>query len=126
MSAPRRARTRAAFATIALLAALVPTRALASATITIINLDSAGNGLNDPTPLSPAGGNPGTTIGEQRFNAMQYAANLWGAVLNSTVVIRVGASFQALTCSSNSAVLGQAGAASVHRDFAGAPVANTW
>src|SRR5262249_16920147 len=110
-------RTRAALAVIALLAALSPGRAHASATITIVNLDSAGGGLNDTTPLAPAGGNPGTTIGDQRFNAMQYAANLWGAVLNSTVEIRVGASFQPLTCNSSSAVLGQAGAASVHRDF---------
>jgi hypothetical protein len=127
MSAARPVRTRAAVAMVALMAAaLFPGRAHASATITIINLDSAGSGLNDPTPLSPAGGNPGTTIGDQRFNAMQYAANLWGAKLNSTVQIRVGASFQPLSCNSSSAVLGQAGAASVHRDFAGAPVANTW
>ena len=61
MSATRPApRTAAALAVIALLAALSPARVHASATITIINLDSAGSGLNDTTPLSPAGGNPGT------------------------------------------------------------------
>ena len=110
----------------ALVLVLAPASAHAAATITIVNLDGAGVGLNDMTAIAPAGGNPGTTIGAQRLNAMQYAANLWGAVVDSTVEIRVGASFTPLTCSSTSAILGQAGTNNIFRDFAGAPVASTW
>src|SRR6185503_3371645 len=35
-------------------------------------------------------------------------------------------SFTPLSCNSSSAILGQAGPNSVHRNFTGAPVANTW
>jgi hypothetical protein len=104
---------------------LIPVRARAAATITIINLDGAGVGLNDPTPVAPIGGNPGTTLGAQRFNAMQFAANTWGALLNSAVPIRVGSSFAPLFCTGSFATLGQAGPNTVHRDFAGAPLAST-
>lgn len=37
-----------------------------AADIVPINNDPAGQGLNDPTPISPQGGNSGTTVGEQR------------------------------------------------------------
>lgn len=100
--------------------------AQASSTITIINLDGAGIGLNDPTPMAPVGGNPGTTLGAQRFNAMQFAADTWEVLLDSPVQIRVGSSFTALFCNASSATLGQAGPNTVHRDFAGAPVTGTW
>jgi len=60
----------------------------------------------------------------QRLNAMQFAADIWGAVLESPVEIRIGASFSTLACSSTSAVIGETGPNSVHRDFAGAPVAS--
>ena len=59
-----------------------------AATITIINLDGAGEGFNDPTPATPVGGNPGTTIGQQRLNVFQEAANIWGGLLPSAVEIR--------------------------------------
>jgi len=112
--------------TLALLACVADASAAQAATITIVDLDGAGVGLNDPTPVSPAGGNNGTTIGAQRLNAMQFAANTWGALVQSPVEIRIGASFANLPCSSSSAVIGQTGPNSVHRDFAGAPLANTW
>jgi hypothetical protein len=57
--------------------------AFASANIVIQNSDPAGVGFNDPTPATPVGGNNGTTLGQQRLNAFQYAANLWGATLTS-------------------------------------------
>ncbi len=44
--------------------AAVPAHA---ATITIVNLDGAGEGFNDATPATPVGGNPGITVGEQRL-----------------------------------------------------------
>ena len=48
-----------------------------------INFDGADEGYNDPTPAAPVGGNPGTTIGEQRQIVAQFAAELWGSVLVS-------------------------------------------
>src|SRR4051812_37915367 len=95
-------------------------------TFTINSLDGGGEGFNDPTPRSPEGGNPGTTLGTLRLNAFQQAANQWAVLLNSSVVIPVDASFDALFCDPGSALLGQAGPQSISRDFAGAPIANTW
>lgn len=102
--------------------------ALASqaATITIVNQNAPGVGFNDPTPATPVGGNPGTTLGAQRLYAFQHAADIWGATLTSSVPIRIGASFVPLSCTANSAVLGSAGANEIWSDFPNAPRANTW
>ena len=97
-----------------------------AATITIVNQNAAGIGFNDPTPATPVGGNPGTTLGQQRLYAFQYAANIWGATLSSAVPIRIGASFVPLSCTANSAVLGSAGANEIWSDFTNAPRQNTW
>lgn len=97
-----------------------------AATIVISNGDAAGVGFNDPAPVAPVGGNPGTTLGQQRLIAFQAAANKWGATLTSTVTITVYATFEALTCTATSAVLGSAGATEVFRDFTGAGAAGTW
>lgn len=97
-----------------------------AATFTILSKDGAGEGFNDPSPRAPVGGNAGTTLGQQRLNAFQYAANLWGATLQSDVAIRVASKFDPLTCSSYSAMLGQAGPTTALKDFPGAPIANTW
>ena len=43
----------------------------AAATITIVNVNAPGVGFNDPTPVAPVGGNPGTTIGQQRLKAFR-------------------------------------------------------
>ena len=67
-----------------------------AADIIPVNNDPAGQGLNDTTPIAPAGGNSGMTVGEQRRIVYQFAADLWGAVLRSDVQIRVGASFRPL------------------------------
>lgn len=96
------------------------------ARIIIRNGDSAGEGFNDPTPTNPVGGNPGTTLGQQRLIAFQYAADLWAEVLSSDVDIVVDARFDGLSCSSGSGVLGSAGPTTVARDFAGAPLPETW
>jgi PKD repeat protein len=95
-------------------------------TITIVNKDSAGQGLNDPTPATPVGGNPGTTIGQQRLNVFNEAARIWGQILPGDIEIRLDASFTPLDCSSDSAVLAQAGPTAVDADFPGAPVPGTW
>ena len=104
--------------------ALVP--GASATTITIVNGDGAGEGLNDPTAVAPVGGNPGVTLGAQRLNALQEAANIWASLLNSTQTILVTTTFDSLPCSSSTARLGQAGPKTFQRDFVGAPVASTW
>lgn len=101
-------------------------QAQAAATIVIQNLNAAGEGFNDPTPAAPVGGNAGTTLGQQRLIAFQTAANIWGATLTSSQTIVIRASFEPLTCTATSAVLGSAGAWNIWRDFAGAAKVNTW
>ena len=98
----------------------------ASATITIVNLDSPGEGFSDPTPAAPVGGNPGTTIGQQRLNVFNKAAQIWDAILGSPVTIVIAASFDPLFCNATSAVLGSAGPITVSASFPGAAFANTW
>lgn len=100
--------------------------AQAAATITIQNLNAAGVGFNDPAPAVPVGGNAGTTLGQQRLIAFQAAADQWGATLTSTQTIVIRASFEPLTCTANSAVLGSAGAYNIWNNFAGAGKADTW
>jgi hypothetical protein len=94
--------------------------------IIISNLDGAGEGFNDTTAVAPAGGNPGTTLGEQRLNVFEQAARIWEAIIDSDVTIVVEAQFNPLYCTSSQAVLGSAGANTAHRNFANAPVGNTW
>lgn len=101
-------------------------QARASATIIIQNMNDAGEGFNDPTPAVPVGGNAGTTLGRQRLIAFQAAADQWGATLTSTQPIVIRASFEPLTCTASTAVLGSAGAWNIWRDFAGAGKPNTW
>ena len=112
---------------------LLPALALActvtasqAATITIVNLDSAGEGFNDPTIVAPVGGNSGTTVGQQRLLVFQQAASIWGGILPSAVPILVNSYFNPLTCTTSSAILGSAGANYIFRDFTNAPLAGTW
>ena len=100
--------------------------AFGAATITINNMNAAGVGFNDTTPAAPVGGNTGTTLGQQRLIAFTYAANIWGATLTSTQPITINAQFSALTCTATTAVLGSAGALTIHANFAGAPFTGTW
>lgn len=87
--------------------------------------DAAGGGFDDTTVVAPAGGNAGTTLGQQRLNAFQAAGDKWGTTLTSAVNIRISARWTALTCTATSAVLGSAGATEVFRD-SGLPVAGHW
>jgi len=95
-------------------------------TIVILNNDAAGVGFNDPTPVSPVGGNTGTTLGEQRLNAFQFAASIWGQTLNSGPTITIRASWEPLGCTATTATLGSAGTTSLRQNFPNAPFANTW
>ena len=96
-----------------------------AATIQIMSRDPAGVGFNDPTPVAPVGGNNGTTLGQQRLNVYRYVADIWEAQLQSNVTITVSAGWEALTCTSTSAVLGSAGAWNIWFDFANG-VPGTW
>ncbi len=110
----------------ALLVSAVTVLPATSATIVVINADGAGEGFSDPTPATPIGGNPGVTIGAQRFYVFQYAADLWAAILPSAVTIRITAQFNPLTCTATGGVLGSAGPTGYQRDFPGAPLAGHW
>lgn len=46
----------------------------------IVNINAPGAGFNDPTPRAPVGGNPGTTLGQQRLFAFEHAAAIWSAL----------------------------------------------
>lgn len=106
-----------------------PNLLYAQATITVVNLDGPGEGFNDPGAAdasATAGGNNGATLGAQRLIAFQYAADIWAGLLDSSEEIFVGASFDPLDCDATTATLGAAGTNTVHRDFTGAPVTDTW
>ena len=112
---------------VTLLAALLAVPAFAgTGKIVIVNTDDPGVGLNDPTPAQPVGGNPGTTLGQQRLNIFQAAAARWSTMLDTNVDIVVRSSFAPLECSETSAVLGSAGPRTYHRDFTNAPKAGVW
>lgn len=100
---------------------LASASAQAAVTIQVINQDPAGQGLNDTRAAAPVGGNPGTTVGQQRQIVYRFAADLLGTSLTSAVPVKVGASFQALSCTATGGTLGSAGASWV----AGAPPVGT-
>lgn len=99
---------------------LVAAGPVRAATIVIQNNNAPGVGFNDPTPRAPVGGNPGTTLGAQRLAVFQRAADIWGGILPSNVTITVAATFEPLTCTTSSAVLGSAGALQAFANFPGA------
>ncbi len=105
---------------------LATTSVFANAHLIIQNTDAAGVGFNDATVVTPVGGNPGTTLGQQRLNVFQRAADIWGALIDSRVDIRVDASFASLDCSTSAAVLGQANATRIVRNFDNAPQQEVW
>jgi hypothetical protein len=91
-------------------------------TIIIRNVNEPGVGFNDPTPATPVGGNPGTTLGQQRLNVFQRAAEIWGATLRSNVPIVIEGRFTSL----GSGVLGSAGTTAIFRGFPNVPFGDTW
>ena len=119
-------RSRRAAAALVLAAFVAAPGAARAATVTIVNQDGPGEGFNDPTSTAPIGGNSGTTLGQQRLIVFQTAANIWGSILPSNVVIRVQAQFNPLACDTNGAVLGSAGPVTVIANFSGAPLSNHW
>ena len=92
-----------------------------AADIIPVNFDGANEGYNDPTPVAPVAGNPGTTVGMQRQIVAQFAADLWGTILVSSVPVYIGAQFDPLAPN----VLGQAGSANAFFNEPEFPFQNT-
>lgn len=110
----------------ALVAALALAASASAANIVVLSNDAPGTGLFDPTPVAPVGGNPGTTLGDQRAFVYLFSAARWGATIESDVDIFVLARFLPLGCAPAAGTLGSAGATFVHANFANAPVAEVW
>src|SRR6478609_1119971 len=73
-----------------------------------------GAGFDDKTHVTPVGGNPATTLGEQRVKAFEPALGNWGGGIPGEVPIVVDISMAQLdSCNGTSIVLGQAGAATL-------------
>ncbi len=98
-----------------------------SASITILNGDGPGEGFNSAAARTSEGGNGATTLGGQRLNVFNRAAQIWGQFLDSTVSTQIAASFDDLSpCTSSGGVLGGAGTAALYQNFSNAPFASTY
>jgi hypothetical protein len=80
-----------------------------------------GVGFDDATlpKAGQKGNNPGNNLGELRFNLFQEAANVWGAILNSSETITVNAAFMQfgdIECTGGT-TLGHAGPTSTKQNF---------
>lgn len=96
-------------------------------TISLLNNDAANEGFNDNgAPFAGQTGNSGQTLGQQRLNVFQAAADYWEAKIDSLVTIKVAINFDPLICNADGGVLGSGGPNQVFRNFGGAPIANTW
>ncbi|TAG07647.1 MAG: peptidase, partial [Verrucomicrobia bacterium] len=104
--------------TISLLAAM----AASGAQFTFLNADGPGEGLNTTQAVFAVGGNPATTLGQQRLAALRRAGQIWGAYLASPVPIVVEVSFDPL----GAGTLAAAGPEDIEQNFSGAPLANRW
>jgi len=102
-----------------LVAATVSHPASAAAQFVLEFTDAPGVGVYDTKPATPVGGNMGTTVGEQRKAALQFAADSWGKILGTAVPIVVRVGFSTLNCRTGIAPLGYAGAASAVGNFPG-------
>ena len=98
-----------------------------AAGITVVNLDSGGEGFNDATATtSPITGSP-STLGADRLACFNAAADVWETILAIDVEIRVGANFDPLGGTvMGGTPLGAAGPEVSARDFTGAPQSSTW
>ena len=106
---------------------LMPTNtAFGQGQIIIVNTDGPNEGFNDPTPAAPVGGNTGTTVGQQRLIAFQYAANIWESKIKPKNNIYIQSAFNPLSCTATAATLGAAGAIQIFANFPGREFDNTW
>lgn len=79
-------------------------------------------GMRDPRPFAGAPGNPATTLGQARANALGFALQKWAAQLGSTVPLEVLVVFRPLACREGiGAVLGAAASRFAFADVPGLP-----
>ncbi len=109
---------------------LTPPATLAAtiwSTFSIVIQDGPSEGFNDPTPVTPVPGNEGTTLGEQRRNALAAAGLILARSVQTDriVPISVNARMDPLACSPGN-VLGHGAPTTAVRDFLGAPHPATW
>lgn len=109
-------------------------QAQAVVTVTVNNIDGAGEGFNDPNApnaASTAAGNAGVNLGAQRLASFQAAANAWGTQLNGNVTVNVNAQMNDTgDCAGGLFGVGSAGPQNFLQNFAAgggnpAPLANT-
>lgn len=111
---------------LALLLGLALAAPLPAAQVVLVNGDPAGTGFSDARPALPAaGGSAAGTLGAQRLAVVQRAAEIWAAVLDSPVPIRVAIRMVALPCDSQGTTLARAGPVALASNFPNAPRANT-
>jgi len=87
---------------------------------------SQGAGFTDSTAVSPVGGNPGITIGQQRANVFAQAALHWTNIVQPSVSITINANFASLFCDAQGVIFASGGSTASDRNFAGAMDPNTW
>jgi hypothetical protein len=93
----------------------------------IVNGNAPGVGFNDTTAVAPVGGNPGTTLGQQRLNVFNAAAEGWRKLIDTDVDIIINATFVTIAgCTDTSAVLGQAAPKTWRLNPPNAPRQNVW
>ncbi len=80
----------------------------------------------DATAAAPIGGNPGTTIGELRRNAMLEAARLLSQQMRSPVPITIDACWSNLGVGNDLVTLARAGPRTVVSNIASMPRKHTW
>ncbi len=121
--AKRRRRWQTVLAGIAIATALHAGQAHAFVPIKIKLTDPLGPGFTAAS-LVPGGvvvgGNPAAKLGEARLVALQYAATIWGSLLQSNVPIVINASFNTGPCTAAGLVTTTVGAADPN--FPHAPV----
>lgn len=94
--------------------------------ITVLNMDDANEGFNDPVPFTATGGNHANTLGEARLTAFKYAAQILAEIIPSRLAITIEAHMQPLGGSISQATLGVAGPTTLAYDFINAPHDKTW
>ncbi|MFU8830926.1 MAG: PA domain-containing protein [Wenzhouxiangella sp.] len=91
-----------------------------AAVIDIVYIDSSGFGFNDNQAIAPVAGNPGRTLGAQRRNVMEAAADIWASRLDAAISVRARADFDDLECGEDT-TLGLGGTTGLSRNFNNAP-----
>ncbi len=123
----RRRRPQGALSLFVFLFLLICVRSVhAFAPIKINMKDALGPGFNSASSVPggvAAGGNPAVKLGEARLVALQYAATIWGSLLQSNVPIVVDVSFASLPCTANG--LANTTVSAADPNFPHAPVADT-